>query len=102
VKLHLLSVAELEAAEAAVWYDDQLPGLGDDFLVELGLALDRIGDGPRTFPTLEYYTGQHEIRRSLLGRFPYVVVFLCRPQESVVVAVSHVRRRPLYWLERLG
>jgi hypothetical protein len=47
-----LAVAELEAAEAAIWYDDQRPGLGDDFLAELRQAFDRIRDSPRRFSPL--------------------------------------------------
>lgn len=32
-----------------------------------------------------------------MPRFPYAVVFVCRPDEVVVVAVAHMRREPLYW-----
>jgi hypothetical protein len=102
LSFQLLAAAELEAADAAIRCDDQCPGLGDDFLAELQKAFDRIRDTPQRFSVLEHYAGPHEIRRCLLGRFPYVVIFLCRSQDLLVVAISHVRRRPLYWLERLA
>ena len=98
----VLPAAELEAALAAIWYDDQRPGLGDDFLDELRQAFDSISSAPQELPLLESYSGRHEVRRCLLNRFPYIVTFLCRPTEVVILAVSHARRQPLYWLKRLG
>ena len=98
----VLPEAELEAAEAVIWYDDQRLGLGDEFLAELQQALDRVQRGPATMSRLESYAGPHEVRRCLLKRFPYLVIFACRPQEVLIVAISHARRRPLYWLERLN
>lgn len=37
-----------------------------------------------------------------MHRFQYAVIYLCRPDESLVIAVAHTRRRPLYWLDRLA
>jgi len=54
------------------------------------------------FPRLQSYGGPREVRRCLLERFPYLVMFVRRPAEVLVVAISHARRQPLYWLERLG
>jgi hypothetical protein len=102
VKCSILPVAELEAADAAIWYDDRRQGLGDEFLVDFRQALDRVSNAPEEFSRLEGYAGNHDVRRCLLTRFPYLVIFMSRPEEIVVVAVSHVRRRPFYWLERLN
>ncbi len=41
------------------------------------------------------------IRRVLLPRFPHAIVFVERRDEYFVLAVSHLRRRPEYWRERL-
>ncbi len=96
----VLPAAELEAALAA-WYDDQRPGLGDEFLAALAEAYDRIFNSPQALPQSEGYRGRHEVRRCLLKRFPYVISLVCRPHEVLVVAVSHTRRRPFFWLERI-
>ena len=101
MKFRVLPEAELEAAEAVIWYDEQCVGLGDEFMGELERALDRICGDPAGLPRLEAYNGQHDIRRSLLKRFPYLVIFVNRPDEAVIVAISHARRRPFYWLNRL-
>jgi toxin ParE1/3/4 len=102
VRLTVLCDAELESAEAAAWYDDQRAGLGDEFLTEVAQALTNIGSDPQSFSRLESYAGRYEVRRCVLRRFPYLIVFACRPNETLVVAIAHGRRRPLYWLERLG
>ncbi len=102
MNLAVLPVAELEGIEAAIWYDDRRPGLGDEFLDELTHVLERIQAAPVSFAALEHYSGQHDIRRCLLKRFPYAVIFRRRLEEVLIVAVGHVRRRPLYWLDRLG
>jgi plasmid stabilization system protein ParE len=99
--LRILPEVELESAEAAAWYDDHRAGLGDDFLVEVESAIRRIGSDPRQFARLESYTGRYEVRRCVLHRFPYLIIFTCRPNEILIVAITHVRRRPLHWLERL-
>jgi hypothetical protein len=101
VKLSILHEAELESAEAAAWYDDRQLGLGDEFLAEVTEAFDRIGSAPQSFSRLESYNGRHDVRRCVLRRFPYLIVFACYPEKTLVVAIPHVRRRPLYWLERL-
>jgi toxin ParE1/3/4 len=102
VKFTILPADEMDAADAAVWYDDQRIGLGEEFLDELKVVLDRVRQAPEQAARLEHYSGLRNVRRYLLKRFPYVVVFVCQPHEVVVVAVSHARRRPLYWLKRLA
>jgi toxin ParE1/3/4 len=89
VNFKILAAADVESLEAAAWYDDQRLGLGDDFLTELDRVYERVRTAPGSCSLLESYPGPHEIRRCLLGRFPYLVIFLCRPDEVVVLVVSH-------------
>lgn len=102
MKLTILTAAELETAEAAAWYDDRVSGLGDEFLADVADAFALIRRDRQIFSRLETYSGEHDVRRCVLERFPYLVVFVCQANETLVVATAHVRRRPLYWLERLG
>jgi plasmid stabilization system protein ParE len=97
-----LPEADGETIAAAIWYDDQQSGLGEQFVKEIQAALDKVRRNPLSAPRLEYYVGPHDIRRQLVSRFPYVVVYLCRADDIVVVAVAHSRRRPLHWLNRLN
>jgi hypothetical protein len=41
------------------------------------------------------------VRRCLLNRFPYAIYYGVAEDGVVVIAVSHLRRKPDYWLERL-
>lgn len=96
--IHPEALAELR--DAADWYEDQREGLGDEFLDAVMAALDR------GFPLAELESEDLEggalLRRYLLKRFPYKVVLYESPDgELQVVAVSHQKRRPLYWAKRL-
>ena len=64
--------------------------------------LRQIENGVDSSPRAEWYAGSLDIRRYRLKRFPYILIFHRRSTEVVVLAVSHVRRRPLYSLERLS
>ena len=101
MKLRTLPAAELESAQAAIWYEAQREGAGAEFLAEVDAALDRIRANPASMPALEDYTGPHELRRCRLRRFPYVVQFVLRRGDVLVLAVVHAHRRPLHWLARL-
>ncbi|MBL9125626.1 MAG: type II toxin-antitoxin system RelE/ParE family toxin [Planctomycetaceae bacterium] len=98
----VLPAAEREAVQAAIWYEEQRIGLGAEFLAELEQALARIRTRPESCGRLEHWSGPRDIRRCTLSRFPYLVVFERRPQDVLIVAVSHARRRPFYWLERFA
>ena len=90
-----------ELAEAALWYEAKKQGLGDELLAEIEAFLPLIGARPRSFPRLLGVQATLEIRRALLARFPYAVVFLVREEEVRVLAVAHAKRRPGYWLSRV-
>lgn len=41
------------------------------------------------------------VRRKLLARFPYAIVFVERDTSVHVISVMHGHRRPAYWRRRL-
>lgn len=90
-----------ELAEAALWYEARKQGLGGEFLAELEATLPLVGSRPRSFPRLQNIDATLEVRRALLARFPYAIVFLVREEEVRVLAVAHTKRRPGYWLNRV-
>jgi toxin ParE1/3/4 len=89
-----------ELAEAAVWYRSRRPGLELEFLVEVERILPMIGDSPASFPRLLDLPVDLVIRRALLPRFPYAVIFMDLQTEIRVLAIAHAKRRPGYWLDR--
>lgn len=96
--LRFVRAAEVEADKAADYYDAASPGLGTDFLEKLGQTLKAIQAAPERFPKIEQ--SRREIRRTLLRRFPYVVIFEMIGEEPVVLAVQHAHRKPGNWRRR--
>jgi toxin ParE1/3/4 len=92
--LRVLAEAKAEAIAAAAWYDREEFGLGDQLLDEIELALARIESDPQAFPRWEFTSASHDLRRCVLKRFPYVVLFKILADETTVIAISHGRRRP--------
>ena len=90
-----------ELSEAAVWYRDQQPGLELEFLTEVDRLLPLIETSPASFPRILDLPADLEIRRALLPRFPYALVFMELETETRILAVAHVKRRPGYWLNRV-
>ena len=76
MNFRVLPVADGEAIATAIWYEDRRPGLADDFFTQMRSAFELIRQDPLSAPKLEYYSGPHEIRRRMLHRFPYAVVYL--------------------------
>ena len=99
VSLSPETVAEL--IEAASWYKTRQPGLAVKFLQEIDQAQQAIQSRPLSFPRLANTDVDLVVRRALLPRFPYALVFLELQTEIRVLAVAHAKRHPNYWLNRL-
>jgi len=87
--------AEAELSEAFSWYEDQISGLGSDYLNAIEAALCAIKRNPEIYPTVH-----GTIRRCLIRRFPYAIFYCIEPTRVVVLAVFHVRRNPSDWKKR--
>ena len=98
MNLVVLPEAETEAAQAAMWYENKQTGLGNEFLDELEATFQTIESNPVGQPLLE--STDPPFRRTMLKRFPYLVIFTVRDEEILVVAVAHARRKPGYWKDR--
>lgn len=93
--------AEEELASAHARYEASVPGLGEELADAVGLLLIRIQEHPRAFPLTAGVSRTLGVRRAVLGRFPFSVIFLELPEEIRVLAIAHQRRRPGYWRSRL-
>ena len=79
--------AEDEITEIGNWYQRQQKGLGVDFLIKLGDALDLIRHRPFSFPEVE-----PEIRRVIMKKYPYVIYFAVLGKRISVLRVRHTSR----------
>jgi hypothetical protein len=101
VDLHREALAELR--RAAIWYDEQRGGLGEEFIDQIRATLEEVDDHPKGYPIWPGTGGSPvPIRRALVERFPYAIAFEIRADALYVLAVAHAKRRPLYWLDRIG
>jgi len=62
--------AEVEAAEAAAWYDDRQAGLGDRFADDLAQALEAVAADPGRYPFVPGVPESLLVRLRPLSRFP--------------------------------
>jgi plasmid stabilization system protein ParE len=95
MKIRFLSPARQELDDAVIWYNEQADGLGREFLDELDRAIRRSVAYPLSSPEIE-----PGLRRCLLARFPYGLVYGLDGDTVVVVAVAHLHREPRYWSDR--
>lgn len=87
--------AEEEFRAAIDYYEDREAGLGYDFSLEVFTAIHNIITHPNAFPVVE-----DDVRRCLVNRFPFAVLYGLEPTSIFVLAVMHHRRRPGYWKHR--
>ncbi|MEW6532892.1 MAG: type II toxin-antitoxin system RelE/ParE family toxin [Thermodesulfobacteriota bacterium] len=71
------------------WYEGKVLGLGEEFLRMFYACLEGIKRNP-----LGSSRVYHEIRRSLLRRFPYAVYFRVQANEVIVFGLFHCARDP--------
>ena len=95
MKVRFLAVAQRETDDAAAWYLAQAEGLEREFLDELDRAVHRIAGFPQSCGEIE--TG---LRRCLMARFPYGLIYAVDDDTIIVVAVAHLHREPRYWIDR--
>jgi toxin ParE1/3/4 len=88
--------AEEELIASAVFYETRSNGLGHKFLNEITRSLDLISSSPGTWPVFS-----DDIRRFLLQRFPFGLLYEIHDDYIYIIAVMHLHREPLYWKSRL-
>lgn len=88
--------AEEEFIAAARFYERYAEGLGREFIAEVRYTVRRIVTHPESGAP---FTGG--LRRMLVDRFPYAVLYRAEAERILLVAVMHLHRRPGYWRRRL-
>lgn len=94
-EVRLLPEAEFDLAQAAIFLETRVPGLGADFTAQADSAIDRLRENPRVGTELN-----PGVRKLMIRRFPYNLIYRVLPDFVLVLAVAHHRRRPGYWRER--
>jgi len=87
--------AEAELVEAFDYYESCQPGLGEDFSYQLFAAIKNIIAFPNAWPIVD-----DPVRRCLVNRFPFGVLYDIEGNGIFVLAVMHLHRHPDYWKDR--
>jgi toxin ParE1/3/4 len=89
-----------EYRETIVRYEAARPGLGDEFRLEVETYVEWAAARELPGTAIASRRG-HKLRRLLLHRFPYALIFELGHDECVVWAVAHTSRRPGFWRRRI-
>jgi plasmid stabilization system protein ParE len=88
--------AEVEIAEAAIWYDQRNPAARLAFFRAVDRALDVILENP-----YQYQIIYREARRGLVDGYPYVLYYTVSESQVIVISCFHTSRDPTIWRERV-
>lgn len=95
MRLKFRPEARLDILEAQAWYEDRARGLGEEFTRSIDAAASGMLRFPHAFPQVH-----GEVRKAVLRRFPYSLLFLIDGEDIVVLGCFHQRRSPRTWIER--
>jgi toxin ParE1/3/4 len=85
VKRHPLVRADIQSAYD--WYEVKQSGLGREFIEDFQQAYQRLRHSPELY-SVRFFN----IRRLNLGRFPYGIFYVLKPNQIQVLGVLHASR----------
>ena len=88
--------AEQDLKEAFRWYEETRRGLGYDFLLQVHAGINLIETNPTIFQ-IEY----KNVRKHLIKRFPFKIIYLFSENVVKVLAVIHTKRNPALTRDRI-
>jgi plasmid stabilization system protein ParE len=94
--MEILEIARREFDEAKEFYEIEQPGLGAKFEEQIRHSLLRIRQYPQAWPP-----ERKEIRRYIVHKFPYKILYSIQDNKIVVLAFAHLHRQPDYWIDRI-
>ena len=88
--------AKIELDDGKEYYEMEVIGLGKRFKQEVKRAINIIKKMP------EIGSPESEnIRRYILHKFPYKVLYSIEKDHIYVIAIAHLHREPMYWINRI-
>jgi len=87
--------ARAEYLSSIAYYEAEKVGLGAEFAQEVEAAIQLILTYPSACPTMG-----NVVRRCMLRRFPYGIIYTTLDECILIIAVAHAKRPPGYWQSR--
>ena len=95
--IRFLPDAKDEFDKAADWYEQQRTGLGGRFVAAVRAVLQRISANPKLHGVVYL-----DVRKAIVQRFPFIVLYREDQGEILVVSVFHTSRNPAVWQGRVS
>ena len=95
LQVRIREEAENDLSDAAIWYEQQRSGLGQEFLDRVLSILDSLSNYPLQYPVIH-----KNVRRALMGHFPFGIFYSVQSEYIIVYAVMHASRHPGRWQSR--
>lgn len=89
---------EADLVDATSYYAERSPTAWLGFVEAIDEAIARIAELPRAAPA---WPGRPDVRRRVVPKFPYAIIYVIEPAAIYVLTVEHAKRRPGSWLHRL-
>ncbi len=93
--LRIAPAAARDIVGAYDWYEEQQPGLGEQFRAELHVAFGLVQQFGEAGPAVH-----RDLRRLLVRRFPYALYYRLTDTDVVIRGCFHLRSSPHRWLRR--
>jgi hypothetical protein len=79
------------------YYNEQINGLGLEFLEEISRSINIINVNPKRWSILKLH-----VRKYIVQRFPFSIFYICNRSTIYIVAIAHNKRKPYYWKNRIA
>jgi hypothetical protein len=83
-----------------LFYEVRQERLGNDYFDRVSETIEFIARDRQTYPVYAVKRLSRVFRRAAVDRFPSIVVYQIRPDETLIVAVAHASQQPDYWQDR--
>jgi hypothetical protein len=94
VSFHPQAANEFE--DAVIYYEDCQVGLGKQLIQEIDVAIQLVLAYPLAWTLVD-----HQVRRVLVRRFPFGLLYTVMNDEIYILAVMNLNKAPNYWKTRL-
>jgi hypothetical protein len=84
-----LPEVEHEIIEAALWYEMQKDGLGDELFHFIDEKISEVKNNP-----LQFEVAFKNCRRAIIKKFPYSIFYIPDERKIIIVAIIHQSRNP--------
>jgi len=93
MNIFFTKLTKQELDDAIAYYEMELAGLGIKFKEEIKSSILRIKEHPEAW-SIE----RGEVRKALLHRFPYKILYSIEKDHILILAIAHQHRKPNYWV----